>query len=338
MPTDSTPDPKSTEPSPQEDVDSAPVEPAGSEKTADAEPKSVQDEPDSVSTPKVPSPASPEKAQPKSARKLRRRHYLTLLANLLMQGLSVYVLFAAFSSTEQSQVASFQLYSLLVLWNVVVLSYLLVTFRGVRKRSMREDRGDAGKFLDPWGNTKLGRASRVWAPSVTSAVGLLAGVLVILTVPTGNELTSLLREVQATRQTDVQVLAEHLFPGSELVQAFTEFDSRTLVDIQRTYWNVQKAVGVTTVFLAWALFHVNFAQLYSWMFRHELPGGLEFSSTETPNDVDFMYYSFTIGTTFAVSDVVTTSTEMRWRSIQHGVASFFYNAIVLAIAIKLITS
>ena len=44
----------------------------------------------------------------------------------------------------------------------------------------------------------------------------------------------------------------------------------------------------------------------------------------------------TIGTAFSVSDVLVTSTRLRWHVMVHSVVSFFYNAAVVAFALSLI--
>ena len=69
----------------------------------------------------------------------------------------------------------------------------------------------------------------------------------------------------------------------------------------------------------------------------DVDGGLEFPRCAAPTATDFLYFSFTLGTSFAVSDVNVTAQTMRWHVMVHSVLSFFYNAIVLAVAIGLLT-
>ncbi len=63
-------------------------------------------------------------------------------------------------------------------------------------------------------------------------------------------------------------------------------------------------------------------------------GGLAFPETETPSAWDFLYMSFVVGMTAQVSDVVTTATPMRRMVLAHSVASFFYNTVILALAVN----
>src|SRR5271165_6716711 len=53
-------------------------------------------------------------------------------------------------------------------------------------------------------------------------------------------------------------------------------------------------------------------------------GGIVFPGTRPPAYGDFVYFSFTIGMTFQVSDVQITSSALRKLAITHGIISFFY--------------
>ncbi|MFD1809390.1 DUF1345 domain-containing protein [Gemmobacter lanyuensis] len=49
---------------------------------------------------------------------------------------------------------------------------------------------------------------------------------------------------------------------------------------------------------------------------------------------DFLYFSFTIGMTAQVSDVVVERPGLRRLVLAHGVVSFFYNTVILALAVN----
>ena len=53
-----------------------------------------------------------------------------------------------------------------------------------------------------------------------------------------------------------------------------------------------------------------------------------------PGSWDFLYYSFVVGMTAQVSDVQVLSTAMRRVTLAHGVVSFFYNTVLLALAVN----
>ncbi|GAA4441510.1 hypothetical protein GCM10023148_48720 [Actinokineospora soli] len=61
-----------------------------------------------------------------------------------------------------------------------------------------------------------------------------------------------------------------------------------------------------------------------------------FSGTERPTFADFAYFSFTIGTSFATSDVEVRP-AMRSRVLAHTVVAFLYNTVNIAIAVSVIT-
>ena len=63
-------------------------------------------------------------------------------------------------------------------------------------------------------------------------------------------------------------------------------------------------------------------------------GGLDFPGTPEPGPWDFLYFSFVIGMTAQVSDVAVRTTPLRRAALAHGVAAFFYNAVILALAVN----
>ncbi len=60
---------------------------------------------------------------------------------------------------------------------------------------------------------------------------------------------------------------------------------------------------------------------------------MRFPGKGDPDAWDFLYASFTIGMTAQVSDVEVTTPQMRRAVLVHGVASFFYNTGILALAV-----
>lgn len=101
--------------------------------------------------------------------------------------------------------------------------------------------------------------------------------------------------------------------------------------------NLVKSLGVVAAVCAWLLLHVGYAQFYSAWVDRSGPG-FEFPRTATPGIVDYLYFAVTVGVSFAASDVNVISRELRWYVMVHSVISFFYNAVVLAIAVGVLTS
>lgn len=88
--------------------------------------------------------------------------------------------------------------------------------------------------------------------------------------------------------------------------------------------------------LGWATIHVLVAFHYAYLhYRSEEKGeGFRFPGKGDPDAWDFLYASFTIGMTAQVSDTEVTTRPLRRAVLAHGVASFFYNTGILALAVN----
>ena len=105
---------------------------------------------------------------------------------------------------------------------------------------------------------------------------------------------------------------------------------------------VSVILSVSTIFLSWLLIHTMFALYYAHEFHSEgrggargLGGGLKFPDDKAPDYLDFLYFSFVVGTTAQTSDVDVTSRPMRQVVLLHGILSFFFNTAVIALAVNL---
>src|SRR5207253_11335449 len=67
-------------------------------------------------------------------------------------------------------------------------------------------------------------------------------------------------------------------------------------------------------------------------------GALQFPGDHEPDYLDFAYFSFTIGMTFQVSDVVITSHDFRTLVLLHGMLSFGFNTVILALTINTVSA
>jgi uncharacterized membrane protein len=104
-------------------------------------------------------------------------------------------------------------------------------------------------------------------------------------------------------------------------------------------------LSIAALIAAWLLIQVLFAFHYARQYyadRHRAknskPGGLEFPGGEAPDYLDFTYYSFVVGMTSQVSDVVVTARSMRRLTLIHGVLAFIFNIAILAMSINIIAS
>jgi uncharacterized membrane protein len=99
------------------------------------------------------------------------------------------------------------------------------------------------------------------------------------------------------------------------------------------------ALATASVPLGWLMLHTIAAFHYAHRFyaTEASPGdagGLNFPGEGDPGAWDFLYFSFVIGMTAQVSDVAVERTDMRRLVLFHGVASFFYNTVLLALAVN----
>jgi uncharacterized membrane protein len=106
------------------------------------------------------------------------------------------------------------------------------------------------------------------------------------------------------------------------------------------YSDVIRPLGAVAIVCGWMLLHVGYARFYARCYYDptgESGRGMDFPGSPVPIASDFLYFSFTMGTSFAASDVTVTSPPLRWHVMVHSVLSFFYNTIVLALAIGILT-
>jgi uncharacterized membrane protein len=99
------------------------------------------------------------------------------------------------------------------------------------------------------------------------------------------------------------------------------------------------ALVVMSILSAWTFIQVMFAIHYAGVYFAAVadgdPGGLQFPGKPEPGWTEFIYQSFTVGCTFASSDTNVQSTRMRRVCVIQGVVSFFFNTIILALAINI---
>jgi uncharacterized membrane protein len=106
----------------------------------------------------------------------------------------------------------------------------------------------------------------------------------------------------------------------------------------------QIVLALSTVPLGFLALHTVMAFHYAHIFygradkakagKVQDTGGLEFPGTPEPTAWDFLYYSFVVGMTAQVSDVDVHSGEMRRLTLVHGLVSYLFNTVVLALAVN----
>ncbi|WP_051388691.1 DUF1345 domain-containing protein [Arthrobacter sp. 35W] len=109
------------------------------------------------------------------------------------------------------------------------------------------------------------------------------------------------------------------------------------VDTDEEHAVALTVVGVAAMLLSWGFLHWGFARIYMYA-HYRRPGRpmLRFPATTAPVLADFVYFSYTMGTAFAASDVETLRTEIRWTMVYHSVISFFFNGLIVVLALNTI--
>jgi uncharacterized membrane protein len=103
-------------------------------------------------------------------------------------------------------------------------------------------------------------------------------------------------------------------------------------------------LAIVTVVGSWTLVHTIFTLRYAHLYYGsnldpaKRLGGLDFPHEPEPDYLDFAYFSFVIGMTSQVSDVAIGSKPMRRTALIHGVLSFAFNAIIIALTISGLSS
>lgn len=112
-------------------------------------------------------------------------------------------------------------------------------------------------------------------------------------------------------------------------------------------WKLSKGVEtfiyIAGVSCSWVLLHTMFAYRYAVLYYGEHPldpdmhtVGLQIPNELWPDYLDFAYFSFVIGMTFQVSDIEISSRHIRRVALVHGMISFLFNTVIVALTINVL--
>ncbi len=191
-----------------------------------------------------------------------------------------------------------------------------------------------GRFLIAFA---LGVAAGVlaWALQVIHALTLLAGVDVFFLV----YLALTARIVGSTGPEELRRHAAEDDEGVALILILAALAVGVSITAIFLVLNAEASglVGRLTALvslpLGWATIHTLAAFHYAHLHYRDA-SGMRFPGKGDPDAWDFLYASFTIGMTAQVSDVEVTTRPLRRAVLVHGVASFFYNTGILALAVN----
>ena len=106
---------------------------------------------------------------------------------------------------------------------------------------------------------------------------------------------------------------------------------------------VETFIYITGVTESWLLLHTMFAYRYALLYYGDHPldpdshtVGLQIPNELWPDYLDFAYFSFVIGMTFQVSDIEISSRAIRRLALVHGLLSFLFNTVIVALTINVI--
>ena len=120
-----------------------------------------------------------------------------------------------------------------------------------------------------------------------------------------------------------------------LMAVLISLSSIFLVLNRSTISAVETVFALAAAPLGWAALHVLAAFRYAHLyFAPDPDGGLAFPGTPKPEIWDFMYFSFVVGMTAQTADVSITTTAMRRVVLIHSIGSFFFNTVILAMAVN----
>lgn len=103
---------------------------------------------------------------------------------------------------------------------------------------------------------------------------------------------------------------------------------------------VNAGLGLATVLGAWAVIQLMYMLRYAAIYYEDVSGSrvppIDFNTDdEDPTYLDFAYFSFTIGASFATSDANVRTAQVRAAVLGHSLLSFFFGSVVLASATSL---
>jgi uncharacterized membrane protein len=155
------------------------------------------------------------------------------------------------------------------------------------------------------------------------------------------------------RPREIRVLAKQEDAGRivvffiVLVATFGSLMGVLLLLQNREPWLLGKGmetfIYLTGVVCSWMLLHTMFAYRYAFLYYGDHPldpdprtAALQIPNELWPDYLDFCYFSFVIGMTFQVSDIEISSRLIRRVALLHGMLSFLFNTVIVALTINVI--
>jgi len=108
---------------------------------------------------------------------------------------------------------------------------------------------------------------------------------------------------------------------------------------------LETAIYIAGVTFSWILLHILFTSRYAHLYygdhatkKGEMAKGLDIPGNDAPDYMDFAYFAFVIGMTFQVSDITISSRQIRRVVLMHGLLSFLFNTVIVALTINVVVN
>ncbi|MGO1181446.1 MAG: DUF1345 domain-containing protein [Micrococcaceae bacterium] len=99
------------------------------------------------------------------------------------------------------------------------------------------------------------------------------------------------------------------------------------------------ALGLAAVLGAWTIIQIVYMLRYAALYYEDADSAasaaIDFNNDQDPTYLEFAYFAFTIGASFATSDAAVRATSIRLAVLRHSLLSFFFGSVVLASATSL---
>ncbi|HVV28256.1 MAG TPA: DUF1345 domain-containing protein [Rhizomicrobium sp.] len=187
----------------------------------------------------------------------------------------------------------------------------------------------------------------VFAFSVTSLFGMDAAVLAGGDVFYFVFLALCVAMIAGQSAADLRTRAKHEDEGIGIVILITLFTMGYFCVAVFTALSRRHSADVGPLAMAgagalmgWFVLHTVMAFHYADIYYFDDPAckddttDLEFPGGGDPGPWEFLYYAFVVGMTAQVSDVQVKTTAMRRATLLHGIVSFFFNTVFIAMAVN----
>lgn len=175
-----------------------------------------------------------------------------------------------------------------------------------------------------------------WIMVFSTVAALLYVAIVFVLAWSGAPETSVPRSEQTTALRWSWVLT-FLASAGGIYAAIVALDSISNSDTNSVFFAV---AGASAVILSWMLLHLGFAGLYEVIASANDRTIFRFPGDESTHGgivpLNYIYFSFAIGATFSTSDVAICDVRGRRLVLLHSIISFFYNALIVAVAFQVL--